>query len=281
MSHFKAIQNPGPEQTEAPRVEAFEFKKIDKRAGGAPYVDIKAKYGSLAHTDFEKNDRNRKDSRFQLSDHTRGSLGVNEEEKRVFQEAVDKKVSEIKEQARKEGFEKGVAEGIQKGRIEGIEQIRKDSVELIARFEGLVGELEQAREKIIALNENFMIRLIQQIARMVLLKDLEIDRNYIGRLVKELVSRVGLKEFITIQIHPKDEEIIKTLGQSMAKSLGELKNVSFETNDAVDGGGCILTSDWTKIDASISQQLKAISEALLQESAKSPEKPAVENEPTT
>jgi len=257
MSHFKpgqmsikeedgkgsAIRVVKLETGGAPQVKDFAFNHL-KQAGKGDYNVIKAKYGSLAATDEERRGRSTRDSHFSINPLLRDPLAVEHEELRVIEARVNEQVESMREDASTKGFQEEGASRIQS--LEG----------LIKEFEGLKKDMHKA-------NEHFLMEMTFRIAKMVMLKELSTDKDYLLRLSHELIERVGLKENITVRVSLQDQQTIEMLKAELPKTMGELKNLQIETSDQIPSGGCTVETQWNAIDASIDTQLKGIYEALM------------------
>jgi flagellar biosynthesis/type III secretory pathway protein FliH len=100
---------------------------------------------------------------------------------------------------------------------------------------------------------------------MVMLKDLSADREYLLRLTRELVERVGVKDNIRIRLNQNDMESMRLVRENLESTVGTMKNLHIEESREVETGGCIVETEWNAIDASIETQLQGIHRALVGE----------------
>lgn len=166
---------------------------------------------------------------------------------------------DAKKIAAKQGYEAGMKQGYQ----ESFQKFQDEGRSRVERLESLVTEFENAKEDIFRVNERFLIDLIYQISKMLLLRELSTDREYILRLAEELIQRVGMRENIHIKISSNDVESIQMIKSGLEKNLGVLKNLQIETSSQIQQGGCLIETEWNALDASIETQLRGIYEALL------------------
>jgi len=276
MSHFKPnqmnIKDEDKKDSEirvvkletggAPQVKSFAFSNL-QQSGKGDYSVIKAKYGSLAATDAERLGRNHRDSRFSINPLLRDPLAVEHEELRVIEARVQEQVDALREAAQAEGVQQGYEAGLEKGHAEAFAKFQEEGVERVRSFEALLKEFEGLKQEMLKANEHFLMEMTFRIAKMVMLKELATDKDYLLRLSSELIERVGLKENITIRVNLQDRQTIEMLKAELPKTMGELKNLQIEASEQVPGGGCTVETQWNAIDASIDTQLKGIYEALM------------------
>lgn len=231
------------------------------------YPDVKARFGALAATDPDRSAKSQKDRRFSLNELARGPLSVEEEERNVIEEQVRTRIATLSDEVRQKGFQAGYADGAKEGHAEAFEQFQKDAASRIQGFDQLLGELEAAKEDVFRANERFLIELVFRVSRMVVLQELKTDPQYVLRLTRDLIERVGVRENIRIRVNPKDKETIGMIKDNLDQIFGGLKNVNIEASSQVAGGGCLLDTEWNAIDASIETQLRGVYEALIGQDA--------------
>ena len=246
----------------ATTVADYEFRKI-KEAGAGAYKHVKSKMGAIAATDENRRINRKKDSKFALHPMIKGPLGVDDEEKRVINERVESKIQAVIETVRTQAEQRGFRVVLEEGRRQAIEDFKKESRERLANIDRFIDACELAKEEIYRENEAFLIRLVYQISKSILLRDVEVDREYVARLALSLIEKIGTSENIRILINPKDLESIEMLNETVRKKFSELRAFSVEESEEVRIGGCIVESEWSAIDARIETQLKGMEAALV------------------
>jgi flagellar assembly protein FliH len=275
-SHFKPSQfnikgEPGASQEPRvirldapaePVVTDYQFGNLDVKGKG-DYRTVKSKFGALAATDPDRASRSRKDSRFSLNPLLRDPLAVEQEERRVIDSRVDEKVAAVRDQARREGHTEGFEAGRMQGFAKAHQEFQAEAAERLQAFESMLASMEEAHAEVFRANERYLIELVFRIARMIALKELSTDRDYVLRLAKGLIESMGVRENIRMEIHPRDLETVALLKEGLEKHLGTLKNLSIEASESVELGGCRIETQWNAIDARIETQLQGIHDGLL------------------
>lgn len=245
-----------------PRVEDYRPSKFIER-GAADYKAIKSKFGPIAVTDSERRARAQKDSRFRVDSILRNTLSIEEEERRVIEQRVQERIKAVQNEAKEEAVAEGYKAGLKKGYDEAFAQFRAESGNSLKKLERFFDEAENAKHEIFRANERFLIDLIFRISKMVILKELSTDREYLLRLARDLIDKIGVRENITIRISPDDSASMSLLKEGLEKFFGTLKNLNIEISSQVSQGSCLIETQWNKVDAGIEQQLKGISDALV------------------
>jgi flagellar assembly protein FliH len=242
-------------------VSSYQATKLNQGVSG--YRENKAKYGPMAATDQDRNPRDKKDERFRINPASRNLLDIEQEEQRAIDERVRSKIDELKIEALASAQTQGYSEGLEKARLEVIETFRAENQERSEQFAKCIDHFENFKSEIFRANERYLVELICRISRLVILKELSSDQEYLQRLSQHLIERVGIKENIRIRLHPDDFETAGRLREGLEGKLGELKNLKIDSSTQVDRGGCQLETDWNLIDAGLDSQLKAMHDALV------------------
>ncbi len=250
------------DRTSRPEVKDYVFEPIRSKDADH-YSEVKSKFGPLAATDAERSARTQKDSRFSINPLLRNSLSIEEEERRVIEARVQQIVTEIAEREKLAARSQGYQEGLKKGIEEAQKKIQIESADKIARFDQFLNEMENARTEIFRVNETIIMEMIFRISKLLLMKELTLDREYVLRLAKDLVSKVGVRENIIVRINPLDGEIIGLLKEGVEKTFGSITNFNVELSSKVKQSGCEIETEWNLINASIEAQLQEVYRALV------------------
>lgn len=209
-----------PDNASSPEVKSFDYSKFSTHVGD--YNKVKSMYGSFAVTDAERDHKAQKDKRFNLSPLLRGPLSVEEEEKRALDERVRSRVEALSKEARDQARTDGYADGLHRGYQEAFDKFREEGAQRLARLDELLSNFEGAKEDVFRANERFLLELIYRISRMVILKELSVDKDYLLRLIKELIDRVGVRENITIRLNPEELKTLSMLEEDISENIGTL-----------------------------------------------------------
>lgn len=220
------------------------------------YEDTKKKFGSLASTDPGSN------SHFSLHAESKKLLGVEAEERDHVEEIVVREVETRLEVLKDEAYQ----EGFKKGRVDGKNQAEKEfyssTKPVFDEFLTLIQSFESLKGEMFAANEAFLIQLIYQFGKQVLLKDLQADPDYVKRIAGHLVEKIGAKENIKIKVSKKDQANIDSLRDFLKVQYPDLKNVQIDSVEEVELGGCKVETDLIRLDATVETQLRAIENSL-------------------
>lgn len=252
--------------TEVPVPKKYEIRDLNPgkliEPGGRGYGAVKARYGALAATDPDRHHRDKKASRFAVSPVVRNHLSIEQEERRVIEEKVRARIDAVTAEVKDRAYQEGFAAGRKEGHQQAYEEWKKEGIDRMQKIDSFLKAAEEAKTDIYRANEEFLIQLIFLVARKVILRDLKEDKEYLARLVRSILERVGVRENIRVKINRTDLENLELLQQNLENQLGKLSNFKVEISDEVKLGGCVVETELNEINASLSRQLGGVFEAL-------------------
>jgi flagellar biosynthesis/type III secretory pathway protein FliH len=250
-------------------VSSYALPELSVKGKG-DYRAVKARYGALAQTDEDRPHKGTRDNRFAVNPLLRDPLAIETEERRVIDARVREQFEQVRAKAQAEGEKAGFEAGLKKGCDQAYEEFREKAAESLKSFESLVQSFESLKGEIFKANEHFLMALVFRVAKMVTLKELSTDQDYVLRLSRQLLDQVGIRDNVKIRVSPKDADSIEFLKAELAKHFVDLKNLGIEVSDTVEGGGCTIETQWSTIDASLETQLEGFRQALLEGGSPAP-----------
>ncbi len=151
----------------------------------------------------------------------------------------------------RDAYEKGFKAGEEAGYAFGEQKAKL----VLDRMTGIVDELSEFREKICDKLEPEVVDLAFEIAGKVLHAEVETNRDVVVNIAREALKSVGNWREIVIRVNPLDYEYIMGQRKELA---GMNRTVSFEPDESIQQGGCIIQEEYGEIDARIDKQLNEI-----------------------
>ncbi|MBI2369813.1 MAG: hypothetical protein HYV08_06195 [Deltaproteobacteria bacterium] len=173
--------------------------------------------------------------------------------------------AEVEAQAReraarieREAFE----QGFQQGERAGLEQGKKKLEPVLRNFMGLVQELSRLREELITGAEEDLLDLALAIAAKVIVSEVtqhpEVLREIMRAAVRQAVDRGSLK----IKVHPSDLAFAQECRPDLMGVMEGIRTVTFEPDESLLRGGCVVETKFGEVDARIESQLREIRRGL-------------------
>jgi flagellar assembly protein FliH len=234
-----------------------DFRMTDLKNSSTPSAQ-RGFTGTPAQAPSRQAPEARRDQRFMMSELARNALSITQDEENLIEERVSQKLNELSEQTRAEAFTQGHAEGLKKGHDEALVEFQAESAKRLEQLDALIAAMDGAKGELFEANREFLMNVVYRISKAVLLKEISADREYLLRLSRELIERSGLRDNLTLKIHPSDAESVEMLKQGLLQSFSSLRNLTIELSDHVNAGGCILETEWGAIDASLETQLSQV-----------------------
>jgi flagellar assembly protein FliH len=154
----------------------------------------------------------------------------------------------------REAFAKGYAQGERAG----IEAGGKRAEAMLRRVAQTLTDLASLRETLIQQTERQMVQLSITIARRIVHREVSLDPELIAAMAHVALKKLGTSSPATIRLHPEDYTVVAHEGETWGNG-----NVKVVPDPGVSRGGCLVESEFGRIDASIERQLEEMSRALL------------------
>lgn len=193
---------------------------------------------SLDNIKFEQRQERREGSR------RRGYRRI--QDRNIVSRAQEDALS-IKEVAKQEGYK------------EGIENANKEIAELRGKFAEFYGYKDEIFNKV----SDCIYDISIEIAKKILNKEIESDKNSIISIIKNAVEEVNATENkIVLKVMPKDVEIVKNKLPEIFSENGFEAAISVVPDKNIADGGVIVETSNGIIDATIQTQLAIMEKAL-------------------
>lgn len=197
-------------------------------------------------------------SGFNISPIVREYRGIVKQEIDERERKIEDEVSKRVEFLRQEAFEQGFAEGVEQGKNEVFDQTRQMTEEKLAHLTGLIHEVMNEKEDLLAKEKNEVYRLVRNLTKWVILRELKDDGEYLKRLLEKLVTELGSKQNLLLQVNRAQFAEMPEILEVVQAKLGELKNVRVESDDDVTANGFIIESENGIINGTLEEQFKSL-----------------------
>ena len=216
-----------------PTVQTQEETSKEKKKKKEDNLDL-----SLDNIKFEQREERREGTR---------RRGYRRTEDRNIVSRAQKDALAIKEEAKKEGYEEGLASA------------KNDIEDLKSKFTEFFNYKTEVYEKV----SDCIYEVSMEIARKIINKQVETDKEYIISMIKGVVEEIHKTENkITLKVMPKDVEIVRDkISEIFSGEYFEAKISVIPDNEIKEGGVIVETSNGI-IDATLETQLSIIEKAL-------------------
>ncbi|MEW6181655.1 MAG: FliH/SctL family protein [Bacillota bacterium] len=172
---------------------------------------------------------------------------------RIVKEA-EEQASSVREQAYREGFEKGYREG----RAGAEEETRL----MLVRMRETLREVEAERVSTLTQLEREVVDLAQGIAERIVASELKTNPEVVLSIAREALSIVRDRPSILAQVNPDDLETCQQARQQFEMLLPEGAVLRILPDPQVERGGCVLDTGQGVVDATLVSRWAEIIEAM-------------------
>lgn len=205
----------------------------------------------------------RKDRRFQVDPILRDLVSIDEETNQEIESRVREKIESLRADAEREGREAGYDEGYARGTAEAKASFESAAAEKLERIDQLIAGFEAAKSEVFAANERFLVELLFRISSSVVQKEILLDAEYIARVVRSIVEKVGVKEQLKLVASASQMEALYAMLPELEKKHASLKNITVEVSSQLSDADVVVETDWNRIDATLDSQLGSLHEVVL------------------
>jgi len=241
------LSKPIPGKTTAVRVLDFAPPRLDLGIPGAA-LDLA--------------DLNKGGSRFKLSELTREQTGLSKLEAENFERQVEEKVvgrlKEVEENAYSEAFELGLIEG----RKQAFETQNAEIDERLRRMDQLADVISTMKRDLLAYNESHLIQLAFHMAERLAAHEIEINKEATVEILRQAVEIAQTEEEIIARVAPEQIEFLESLRVNTGREFEFLKKIRFDADPSIEGGGCVLQTNYGEIDSRFEQRVEQLWESL-------------------
>jgi flagellar assembly protein FliH len=162
-------------------------------------------------------------------------------------------------QLQQEAYESGV----EAGRVKGRAEVQGPAEAEMKRALDMVGQIDQLRVGLAQQAESDIVELALAMARKVIHREASLDPEIVVTQVREIISSIAEKGLIRVLVHPSEVEHLQSFRDSLSGADGKPVQLSIDSDETIQVGGCIVESSQYFINATTEKQLEAIWQEML------------------
>lgn len=172
-------------------------------------------------------------------------------------------------EGRHEGYHAGYPEGLRAGEADG----RQAGAALVQRLRALLDTLGRPLEQLDREAEEELLHLALALARRVVYEEVKADPSHTAAAVRRALAELpATQRTVTVYVHPEELGFIREQVGDEAAGAGW----SVVADPHLARGGCVVTTESSRVDATIERRLDAVAEQLLGDArAAEPAEPTV------
>ncbi|HCB13860.1 MAG TPA: flagellar assembly protein FliH [Gammaproteobacteria bacterium] len=168
---------------------------------------------------------------------------------------------EGREQGYKKGQQEGHTEGYQRGYAEGLAAGRDEVLLRVQKLDQILSYMHQPLEALDVTIEEELTKLATEIARQLVRRELRTSPGEVVAVVREAVGLLPVGNTnIQVRLHPEDARLIREMF-----SLGRDDEPVWRLieDQALSRGGCIVSTELSRIDATVEKRLGTVIASVL------------------
>ncbi len=157
-------------------------------------------------------------------------------------------------QLEKTAYEHGFSQGEKAGR-----EMAERKMETVARrYADSILEVAKLKPNLYAQVEKDVVKLALEVAKKIVHREIQADREIILTLVKVALSHVAEKSAVTVHLHPADYSFILEHRAALADGTDGGQEVMLLADKSIDRGGCLVQTEVGDIDARIEEEFREV-----------------------
>lgn len=130
------------------------------------------------------------------------------------------------------------------------------------RYADSILELGKLRSSLYAQVEREVVKLAVEVAKKIVHREIQVDKDIIQTLVRVALSHVAEKSAVTVHLSPADYSYL--LEQRAELSQSEGRDISLLADKSIERGGCLIQTECGDIDARIEEKFKEVEHAFFE-----------------
>jgi flagellar assembly protein FliH len=158
----------------------------------------------------------------------------------------------------KSAYENGFAQGEKAGM-----EIAERKIEVVMkRYAESIMEVGRLRSALYAQVEREVVKLAIEVAKKIVHREIQADREIIETLVHVALSHVAEKSAVTVHLSPLDYNYLLEHRAELTQSEG--RDISLLADQSIERGGCLIQTECGDIDARIEEKFREVEQAFFE-----------------
>jgi len=133
---------------------------------------------------------------------------------------------------------------------------------IMKRYAESILEIDGLRSSLYAQIEREVVKLALEVAKIVVRREIQADREMVQTLVRAALSRLSEASPVTIHLNPIDYDYLLERRAELCRIGG--REVSLEADPSIERGGCLIRTEDGDIDARIEEKFRQLQQALFE-----------------
>jgi flagellar assembly protein FliH len=177
------------------------------------------------------------------------------------QEIIDKAIQEAQNKAQ-QILEQAYNQGYSQGYNEAKNKLEQEYQQKINELQEQIKNILNLKESLVKEMEKDIVELAIKVAEKVINKKIEEEPELVSNYLIELLPKIEQAKNITIWINPNEIEYVRLSKEKFKNLVEDVENINIAPDSRIEKGGCIIETNFGKIDARISTKLEVLKEII-------------------
>jgi flagellar assembly protein FliH len=155
--------------------------------------------------------------------------------------------------------------GFRQGEKAGMEIAEKKVEAVMRRYSDAIFELGRLKSTLYPQVEREVVKLAVEVAKKIVHREIQVDKEIIQTLVKVALSHVAEKTAVTIHLHPADYNFILERKAELSQGDQGGREISLLADKSIERGGCLVKTECGDIDARIEEEFREVERGFFEE----------------
>lgn len=213
--------------------------------------------------DFLENSLQRKND-FKMSDAIKEQTGINVIEEREINDRVEKKVIEKLQAIQEPAYQKAYELGLEEGRKYAFELSTQTIDQRINDLDKLIQEIKDLKSMLVSQNEAHIVKLSFYMAKKIAMAEINEKPDYVLNVIRQAILLSQSEEQVTVRVPAVQFEFLEEVKKEANREFEFLKKVTFEPNDDMTIGGCVIQTNYGEVDARLEERVQSLWDKVLE-----------------
>ncbi len=151
--------------------------------------------------------------------------------------------------------------GFRQGEKAGLEIAERKIEAMMRRYADTIQEIGGLKPAFYARAEHEVVRLALEVAKKIVHREVQVDREIIQTLVKVALSHVAVKSAVKVRLHPADYSYMLDHRADSPRSIENEGDLVLIADKTIERGGCLIETECGDIDARIEEEFREVERA--------------------
>jgi flagellar assembly protein FliH len=177
------------------------------------------------------------------------------------QEIINKAIQEAQNKAQ-QILEQAYNQGYSQGYNEAKNKLEQEYQQKIQELQEQIKNILNLKESLVKEMEKDIVELAIKVAEKVINKKIGEEPELVSNYLIELLPKIEQAKNITIWINPNEIEYVRLSKEKFKNLVEDVENINIAPDSRIEKGGCIIETNFGKIDARISTKLEVLKEII-------------------